>query len=811
MSIPSHLAPVYAATYDHIGIILWGLTKFQRTLAGELDWLARYPHFKIGLDHEAYTYDYLAEHDPQTLQQLRSALRQFAGRLALGTSTYGQPLSMFINEESNIRQLTFAVETTRQRLDYPLTIYLMSEHAFHAQLPQLLLGCGFKGAVLRTHFMMYGHNPEYDEAVGLWQGIDGSVIPALPTYGGQLSAPLLSQRIPGLVSTLDNRILTDSPSPQCRLTLEDFRARFGSRIRPLIATRADDVRNREELIQIHQDDPAYQWIIGEEIFDLLPTPRAHFNASPNDFRVRMPWGYCGNWMWNETRRAEVELLSAERLAAIAAIAPSGGANGDRAAVESDLQQAWKDLLAAQHHDIQICGLEEDARRFLGAALQRAGQVRAACFNALQPDTPFAFNPLPWERIEVVQIGGQSRAVRLAGLALGTPAPFAPASAQPPFTWEESATTEHLRIPGKVLPDQTRERGWSSEVMPCLTTPFYEVYVDPQGGVRLLLDRCAPPDIDPVLLAPPKTSVTFSAMINGADCVSTAQAQEVEIEPECARLLECGEIGGLRYLATLTFYRHTPRIDWRAQVEFAGQWIGRPKRALPAGEYTFERADLSDQIVPAFHEHEYKLRLRFFPRLSPKTWGVRDLPFHIAETDETYVQGNYWTAVTDGRLGLALLNRGLMGSVRESDGAFSSILAFSLPYIWGTRVLRGAYTYELGILPFRGDWRAADIHRQALAYNFPFVLSGAAPAATATAWSPYEERGDGKAILSALYTRSGSTYARFYEPRGEKALVAFDWLGKPARLTAVDLRERVQGRLGERCELSPWQVQTFKIN
>ena len=39
-------------------------------------------------------------------------------------------------------------------------------------------------------------------------------------------------------------------------------------------------------------------------------------TTPNDFTVRMPWGYCGNKIWNDSRKAEISVLFAERLAAV---------------------------------------------------------------------------------------------------------------------------------------------------------------------------------------------------------------------------------------------------------------------------------------------------------------------------------------------------------------------------------------------------------------------------------------------------------------------------------------------------------------
>jgi len=54
------------------------------------------------------------------------------------------------------------------------------------------------------------------------------------------------------------------------------------------------------------------------------------------------------------------VLTAERLATIALLL--GGE-----AYEAQLTRAWKNLLVAQHHDVQITGLVADARRFLGTS------------------------------------------------------------------------------------------------------------------------------------------------------------------------------------------------------------------------------------------------------------------------------------------------------------------------------------------------------------------------------------------------------------------------------------------------------------
>jgi hypothetical protein len=139
----------YMLTYDHGGLVLWGRDHFVKYLHSAVDWLDRYPSFKIGLDNEAYTYDKLAEQDPAVLEEIRGILRKYQGRFGIGTCTYGQPLSVFVNEESNIRQIEYALAADRKYFGIAPDVYLMSEHAMHAQMPQILKGSP-STAIMRT-------------------------------------------------------------------------------------------------------------------------------------------------------------------------------------------------------------------------------------------------------------------------------------------------------------------------------------------------------------------------------------------------------------------------------------------------------------------------------------------------------------------------------------------------------------------------------------------------------------------------------------------------------------------------------------
>lgn len=796
-------SPLYLLTYDHGGLVLWGSDHFRKHLESAAEWLDRYPSFKIGLDNEAYTYDQLADRDPKILDQIRQYLKRYRGRFGIGTCTYGQPLSVFINEESNVRQIEYALEADRRHLGCVPNVYLMSEHAMHSQIPQLLAGFGFTGAILRTHFMMYGYNPTFDAPTAWWVGVDGSRVPAVPTYKGE-GAEFGR-------TTKDNWILTRYPGPECKMSLEEFREEF-ARIQPLLATRADDAAlRREELVRKYEGRPGYKWLLLEEIFPAFPVPAQELKTLPNDFRVRMPWGYCGNEIWNQSRRAEVAVLTAERLAALASML--GGAD-----CEAELQEAWKKLLVAQHHDIQICGLLKDARTFLPASLAASNRVidsslryvagRMAADGVAQVTV---FNPLSWQRRQWVQVPislPRGAAKNLAARRGGQAVPCAVLSAD---LYSDGSIREgrvavladlaalgfrsyalvaaepgEMQSPPGVKVDAAGLR---------LVTPYWEIQFHREGGLASLRDLKTGKE----LLQAGKRSGVLVGTIDGSPCESKGAWS---LEPArggapwvVAR--EAGLVGSIPYRMELTIHADSPRLDYQAELHFAGQQIGRLS--------TNERDAVSGFV------HEEKLRWKLFPAVGKDAVGVRDLPFVVAETADRYIEGNYWTAVADRSTTLGLVNRGTMGSVREEDGGFSIPLAFAMYYIWGTRMLEGDFHYEFAVLPSAGEGRSADLHRQALEYNYPCTALCAEP-------------GDGRlgnevrlldvsspgVVLSALFARGGTVHARLYESRGQEDRALLRGLAGPMRLVEVDLSGRELGARSSTLSFRPWQIRTLRL-
>jgi len=804
----------YMLTYDHGGLILWGEEHFRERLKNAVEWLNKYPSFKIGLDNEAQVYDYFAVHNTSILNELKKYLVQYKGRLGIGSCTYGQPLSVFISDESNIRQIYYALETEKKLFNYRPPIYLMSEHAMHSQIPQIIKGFGFDGAIMRTHFMMYGYNPTFNVPIGQWIGLDGSSIPTVPTYTDEGAA--------FGKTTVDTWILTRYPSKESSESLDDYRKKF-SHIKPLLASRADDSGLRkEELVKEYDGNKKFQWILLDELLSKYPQAKEPMPTKPNDFKVRMPWGYCGNEIWNLSREAEVSVLTAERLCAFAGM--YGGS-----VHEKELDQAWKNLLLAQHHDIQICGLLADARRLLpesnrisdrliDSTLQFfADRMKGEGFKQIT-----VFNPLSWERSKWITAyvsfhnKGEAKnvTVQCGDVVCQTRILFSNSYSDGSImdaTIAFNASLDPLSLTTfSILPSKEPRINNSGyfvvdEKEMRIKTPFYEIQLNPTGGIEYLKNA----QNEYVLENGKERSAFFEGTIDGVISRSSGRwnIQKTQGDSPSIKMSETGFIADLPYTFEMTFYEDKPIIECKADFDFNGQRIGLPTE------------DLRDAHSPFVHDQ--KLRFKMFPKLEKSAIGVRDLPFAIAETSDQTIEGNYWTAIADRNCGWAVFNKGNMAIVREKDQGLSIPLAYSRYYVWGTRPIYGNREYSFAFYPFKGNWRKADIHRRAIEYAFPTPTRETTHTAGKLGYKvkPVQMQfNNNDILLTAFYPQKGDIVVRFfkYDDRfdqstvqinaGVSGIAEIDLTGK----TLTGFKTRSGSNNGYDLRLTPWQFKTIQM-
>lgn len=794
----------YMLTYDHGGLILWGSDHFRERLGNAIDWLDKYPSFKIGLDNEAHIYDYFAENEPQMLEELNGYLRKYNGRFGIGSCTYGQPLSQFINDESNIRQISYALRAGRRHLNYRPPVYLMSEHAMHSQIPQILKGFGFDGAIMRTHFMMYGYNPVFNTPIGWWIGLDGTKIPTIPTYPGQGAA--------FGKTTMDTWILTRYPSEESPEPMESFRKKF-RHINPLLASRADDSGlRREELVKEYEKKPRYSWILLDDLLGKYPEPLSDMVTKPDDFTVRMPWGYCGNEIWNESRKAETKILTAEKLAAIESI--SGGKS-----YLDDIDISWKSLLLAQHHDIQICGLLPESRKLIPESLISSQKVIDQSMRFFSENMHgeglrqvTVFNPLSWkqsrwifadivtspenERYFVAKCGNRQIPARIISANRNSSGGVYNARIAFKAELDPLSIMSFSILPAGSSSGNKKGKIEYDEKDLKAITPFYEVRLSEKGGVSYIKDIST----GRLITGGKERAGYFEGTIDGQNCQSTGRwivEKTGEVTP-WIRLVEYGFISSIPYEFEMVLYEDMPRIDCRVKFDFNNQKIGMLSD------------DLRDSHSPFVHEE--KLRFKLFHTFDASAAGIRDLPFAIAETHNKYVEGNYWSALSDGRSGIAFFNRGNMGTIREADNSFSIPLAYAMYYIWGTRMLTGSFSYEFSILPFDGNWREADLHRKALEYAFdaPSFESKPNNGKLGNIVSCFNIDAANDILLTAMYPEKDVVYARFFKYDEINPVSSLKFGCKDFDITEIDLDGNFMKDIDGLIDFNPWEIKTICI-
>lgn len=777
---------LYIMTYEHGGYVLWG-DHLKPRLKNILRWMEEYPKLKIGLDYESFTFDEYTKVDPEIIDLIKELLEKYPDRVGLGATTYGQPLSLTISEESNARQLTYSVRTNMEHFGLTPSVYSISEFALNNQTPQLAKLVGYEAAVLRSHVMGFGYPRTFDSAWGRWIGRDKTEIPALPTYDGEGRG--------FNCCTVDNWILSRWPNDSQLYSLEDFEEMF-KKYEPLIATRYDDVcQDIEPITKYTQTKDNYEYILLEDIPKLCGKAEDELATTDNDFHVQMPWGYCGNEIFNGVRAAEVGAVQAEKLNALAVML-GGKAQNDL------LDEAWKKVLVAQHHDITICGLLDLSRRFIPESLKASDEVSADSLKMIA--ARFA----------------DSQKASTVGVNLHS------------FTVDEWVETEngnvHVQLPAftaKRIEKDTNKYSfaWNDENSE-LVTPNYKVkltedgiaFIDEIKTGRRIFDN--------------GEGALFTALVENESCASKG-VWSVEISEQGAVAVQDGKIGGIPYRFEMHFNGDSARIDCKARFDMHGEHVGES-----GNSYGLNKSVTVDGMI-----NEHKLNFNMNICLDKSRRMVRDIPYSISDwsgdvrdledywykTDRiiydkavsheesfnssTYLNGIYWVSLRDENNGLAVMNRGCMGSVVRGN-LLSIPLLYSNLYMCGTRILNGVFDDEFAIFPFDSSVSDADVHRNAMSYAYqPSVAQVEAGNGDLSEFEAASFKNlDGEIVLTTVYPENGALLARFcnYSDKNGKAKFS-SAIGKVEEETDL-LGNKIADVTGDELDFRPWEVKTVRI-
>ncbi|UQA77604.1 glycosyl hydrolase [Sphingobacterium siyangense] len=300
-----------------------------------LDHLEASPSWRIGLEIEPETWDTVKVKDPAGYARMKEWAKD--SRLDFTNPTYAQPYLYNISGESIIRQ--FAYGMAKYHAHFPeinFTTYAVEEPCFTSSLPQILRQFGFQYAVLKTPNTCWGG---YIRAHGgqflNWEGPDGTAILTVPRYANEAFEKNSTWQTTAWANTVDYwkscyEAGIMNPVGMC---YQDAGWKNG----PWMGT-GEQVKNK------------VLYTTWTEYFRSVPAGRAvpSWKMGQEDILVNLMWGsQVLQRIAQQVRKAENSILQAEKIGAMAFMDHGFVPDHKR------LDEAWRTLMMAQHHDSWI--------------------------------------------------------------------------------------------------------------------------------------------------------------------------------------------------------------------------------------------------------------------------------------------------------------------------------------------------------------------------------------------------------------------------------------------------------------------------
>jgi alpha-mannosidase len=295
-----------------------------------------YPDWKISLEIEPESWEYLRKHDNKTYHSLQNIVsdQAYAGRLEFISGSYAQPFCWAVNGESNIRQLLTGREVMKKHFPtVTIDTYAVQEPCFTSSLPQILKQLGYARVSLKNPTAWGGYMAKMPGEIIRLLGHDGSSIPAVPRYECEELISCNATEASGYDYTS-----IEGFAEKCNL--HGIKAPVGMCLQDLGWSSKPLVQNID-----------VEYVTWREYFDRFGSKAAgEVVFSQEDVLVALPWGNrILQEMLRNIRRVENRILQVEKLQAIAI-----AQNRRPEECYPLLEEAWKKLMQAQHHDGYIC-------------------------------------------------------------------------------------------------------------------------------------------------------------------------------------------------------------------------------------------------------------------------------------------------------------------------------------------------------------------------------------------------------------------------------------------------------------------------
>ena len=300
-----------------------------------VDLLSNHPEWRMSLEIEPETWDTVLVRTPEDYERFRKIVTD--KRVEFTNPAYAQPYCYNVSGESIIRQFGYGIKSIRRHFpEVEFVTYSVEEPCFTSSLPQILNQFGFKYAVLKCPNTCWGgYTAPYGGELVNWIGPDGSSILTVPRYAcEELEKNSVWQTTAwGNNSKYIEACFDHGIKHPVGMTLQDAGWKGG----PWIGV-GDSIKNKSI------------YVTWREYFENIcnDSTKEDYRFSQEDIRVSLMWGsQVLQRIAKQVRHSENNLIMAEKMGVIANLS-----NGYHYRQES-LDEAWRTLMLAQHHDSWI--------------------------------------------------------------------------------------------------------------------------------------------------------------------------------------------------------------------------------------------------------------------------------------------------------------------------------------------------------------------------------------------------------------------------------------------------------------------------
>lgn len=764
--------------------------------------LEAHPEWRIGLEIEPETWDTVAVRTPRDYARFKQLAAD--PRVEFTNPTYAQPYCYNIGGESLIRQFDYGMRKIRSHFpDVTFTTYAVEEPCFTSCLPQILRQFGFRYASLKCPNTCWGgYMAPFGGEIVAWTAPDGSSIRTVPRYACEAleSGSVWQTTAWGNSPEYLEACARQGIAHPIGMCYQDAGWRNG----PWIGS-GNSIRNHSI------------YVTWREYFERIAadTPAEAYPMSQEDVRVSLMWGsQVLQRIAREVRHAENSILQAEKRSAAAWL--EHDAPADRAAID----EAWRTLMLAQHHDSWIVpynGLHnrgtwaDHIHRWTAATDSiSAGLIAAAAGRDTAEKGPAKWRlrldntlgtprrelfetalPATFPAGDVVVKDARGRKVAAAVYRTESGERRLQFEAAVPAFGHTTYTLQPVRAKAPAA-----DAAEAPAVAPLVVeTDLYRMTVDPaRGGVITSLVAKGLGGREFVDPASPRALGELRGYFYEEGRFRSSTEEPAEVRLLCDNdLVKCirirGTIASHPFTQTITLRRGDRRIDFDLRIDWRHN----------VGIGAFAQQDAFAKNLRACYDGSHKLNVWFPAALeAPCLW--KDAPFDVCESRQESTRFTTWDGIrhdiilhwvdlaqSDGTAGLALLTDHTTSYSYGDDLPLGLTVQYSGGGLWGRDYPIDRPTHlRYALVAHAGRWDETGLQEESLRWNEPLLghLAERLPSDEAS-W--LDLTGSGYELSAAYPDGEGALIVRLYNASGDAAPHTVQLGFRAATVEEVDLR------------------------